>query len=405
MASKLPLADVKVLDFMWVLAGPGITRSLADYGATVVRVEALTRTDPVRTVGPFKDNQVTTEGSALWWNNNAGKYGITLDMSKPATRAVVLDLVRWADVVSESFSPKAMKNWDLDYEALRKIKPDIIMISSCLMGQTGPLSRFAGFGNLAAALCGFYNLVGWPDRTPSGPFSAYTDYIAPRLGLAALMAALIHRKQTGEGQYIDQAQAESALHFLTLPIVDNAANGREYRPVDNYDATHAPHGVYPAAGDDRWIAIACRTEEEWRALCAVMEQPALASDPRFLSLSDRHRERIALDASISEWTRRLDPHELQRRLQAVGIPAHTVQNTFDLASDPQFAHRNHFVEAPHGTLGKTFVENSRFKLSRTPAQITRSAPSIGEYNEYVLGQLLGYSEERVSELAIEGIFG
>jgi crotonobetainyl-CoA:carnitine CoA-transferase CaiB-like acyl-CoA transferase len=405
MASKLPLADVKVLDFMWVLAGPGITRSLADYGATVVRVEALTRTDPVRTVGPFKDNQVTTEGSALWWNNNAGKYGITLDMSKPATRAVVLDLVRWADVVSESFSPKAMKAWDLDYESLRKIKPDIIMISSCLMGQTGPLSRFAGFGNLAAALCGFYNLVGWPDRTPSGPFSAYTDYIAPRFGLAALMAALIHRKQTGEGQYIDQAQAESALHFLTLPIADNAANGREYRPVDNYDATHAPHGVYQAAGDDRWIAIACRTDDQWRALCAAMEQPALASDPRFPSFSDRQRERVALDLAISEWTRGFDPHELERRLQAVGVPAHTVQNTFDMTSDPQLAHRNHFVEAPHSTFGKTFVENSRFKLSRTPAQITRSAPSIGEYNEYVLGQLLGYSEERVSELAIEGIFG
>jgi crotonobetainyl-CoA:carnitine CoA-transferase CaiB-like acyl-CoA transferase len=405
MASKLPLADIKVLDFMWVLAGPGIMRSLADYGATVVRVEALTRTDPVRTVGPFKDNQVTTEGSALWWNNNAGKYGITLDMSKPSARAVVLDLVRWADVVSESFSPKAMKAWDLDYESLRKIKPDIIMISSCLMGQTGPLSRFAGFGNLAAALCGFYNLVGWPDRTPSGPFSAYTDYIAPRFGLAALMAALIHRKQTGEGQYIDQAQAESALHFLTLPIVDSAANGREYRPVDNYDATHAPHGVYPAAGDDRWIAIACRTDDHWHALCTGMEQPALARDPRFQSLPDRQRERIALDAAISEWTRQFDPHELERRLQGVGVPAHTVQNTFDMAVDPQLAHRDHFVEAAHGTLGKTFVENSRFKLSRTPAQITRSAPSIGEYNEYVLGQLLDYSEERVSELAIEGIFG
>ena len=405
MAAKMPLADVKVLDFMWVLAGPGITRSLADYGATVVRVEAVTRTDPVRTVGPFKDNQVTLEGSALWWNNNAGKYGITLDMAKPGARAVVHDLVRWADVVTESFSPKAMKAWDLDYAALRKIKPDIIMISSCLMGQTGPLARFAGFGNLAAALCGFYNLVGWPDRTPSGPFSAYTDYIAPRFGLAALMAALIHRKLTGEGQYIDQAQAESALQFLAVPLVDNAANGRQYNPVANYDAAYAPHGVYPAAGDDRWVAIACRTEAQWGALCAAMDQPELAHDSRYQTFVGRQHDRAALDLAISAWTRHLEPQVIERKLQAVGVAAHTVQNTFDLAADPQFAHRDHFLEAPHSTLGRTSVENSRFKLSRTPAQVTRGAPALGEYNQYVLAQLLDYREEQISELAVEGIFG
>ncbi len=405
MAATLPLADVKVLDFMWVLAGPGITRGLADYGATVVRVEALSRTDPVRTVGPFKDSKVTQESSALWWNNNAGKYGITLDMSKPAARAVVQDLVRWADVVSESFSPKAMRAWGLDYDSLRKIKPDIIMIRSCLMGQTGPLSRFAGFGNLAAAMCGFYNLVGWPDRVPSGPFSAYTDYIAPRFGLAAVMAALIHRKVTGEGQYIDQAQAESALQFLTLPIADNAVNGREYLPVANYDPNHAPHGVYPAAGDDRWVAIACRTDDHWQALCAVMGRSDLARDPRFQNLSGRQQERTALDAAISEWTRRLDPHQIEHQLQAVGVPAHTVQNMFDITKDPQLAHRGHFVEVPHSTLGSTFVENSRFRLSRTPAQVRRSSPALGEHNQFVLEQLLGYSEERISTLAAEEIFG
>lgn len=404
-STKLPLADVKILDFFWVLAGPGITRSLADYGATVVRVEATTRTDPVRTVGPFKDNKVSTESSALWWNNNAGKYGITLDMSKPAARAVACDLVRWADVVTESFSPKAMRGWGLDYESLRKIKPDIIMISSCLMGQTGPLSRFAGFGNLAAALCGFYNLVGWPDRLPSGPFSAYTDYIAPRFGLATLMAALIHRRLTGEGQYIDQAQAESALHFLTLPIVDNAACGRDYRPVANYDAVHAPHGVYPAAGDDRWVAIACRTEENWGALCAAMDQPELARDARFQNFDARQRNRADLDLVIAEWTRRLEPLAVEQKLQAVGVAAHTVQNTFDMIADPQLAARGHFVEASHGTFERTWVENSRFRLARTPAQVTRGANGLGEHNQHILEQFLGYSEERVSALAVEGIFG
>ena len=405
MAAKLPLEDVKVLDFMWVLAGPGITRSLADYGATVVRVEATNRTDPVRTVGPFQNNQVSQEGSALWWNNNAGKYGITLEMSKPGALAVVHDLVRWADVVTESFSPKAMRAWNLDYAALRAIKPDIIMMSSCLMGQTGPLARFAGFGNLAAALCGFYNLVGWPDRTPSGPFSAYTDYIAPRFGLTVLMAALIHRKLTGEGQYIDQAQAESALHFLTLPLVDNAATGREYRPIGNYDPVYAPHGVYPAAGEDRWVAIACASDDQWQALCSAIEAPELARDPRYQSAAGRQRDRELLDRALSAWTSQHEPLAIERRLQAAGVPAHTLQNTFDLAADPQLVHHEHFVQVSHGTLGETCVENSRFRLSRTPARVCRGAPALGEYNQYVLGQLLGYNDERISELAIEGILG
>jgi crotonobetainyl-CoA:carnitine CoA-transferase CaiB-like acyl-CoA transferase len=259
-ANKLPFHGVKVLDFMWVLAGPGITRLLADYGATVIRIESTNRTDPTRTVGPFQDAKIGTESSALWGNNNAGKYGITLDLSTAGARAIVMDLVRWADIVCEAFSPKAMRAWGFDYESLRQAKPDLIMLSTCLMGQSGPLSRFAGFGNLAAALCGFYNLVGWPDRPPSGPFSAYTDYIAPRFGACALIAALIHKKLTGEGQYIDQAQAESALHFLSLPIIDFSANGRSYKPVGNHDLYHAPHGVYAAAGNDRWVTIACRNE-------------------------------------------------------------------------------------------------------------------------------------------------
>jgi crotonobetainyl-CoA:carnitine CoA-transferase CaiB-like acyl-CoA transferase len=405
MAREQALADVKVLDFMWVLAGPGITRSMADYGATVVRVEATSRTDPTRTVGPFQGGRAGQETSALWWNNNAGKYGITLDMAKPGARAIVHDLVRWADVVCEAFSPKAMRAWGLDYESLRVIKPDVIMLSSCLMGQSGPLARFAGFGNLAAALCGFYNLVGWPDRPPTGPFSAYTDYIAPRFGLAALMAALIHRKQTGEGQYIDQAQAESALQFLAMPVMDQAANGRDYSPVANDDLYHAPHGVYPVAGEDRWIAIACRTEDQWSALCGAMGNPALVSEAQFASFAARHANRAALDAVIGAWTREFEPGTLERQLQVAGVPAHTVQNAFDMAADAQLAHREHFVETPHTTLGRAWAENSRYKLSRTPARIERGAPTLGESNQYVLEQILGYPEERIAELVIEGALG
>jgi crotonobetainyl-CoA:carnitine CoA-transferase CaiB-like acyl-CoA transferase len=402
---ELPLKDLKILDFMWVLAGPGVTRMLADYGATVVRIESTERIDPTRTVGPFQDDNTSPEYSALWGNNNAGKYSLTLDLSRPKAREVVFDLVRWADAVGEAFSPKAMRNWGFDYESLRKIKPDIIMLSTCLMGQTGPLARFAGFGNLAAALCGFYNLVGWPDRSPSGPFSAYTDYIGPRFATVALMAALIHRKRTGQGQYIDLSQAESALHFLTVPLLDTAANGRDYRPVDNYDPDHAPHGVYPAAGDDRWVAIACRSEDQWRALCHAMKQPNLAADTRFERLTLRQTNRAELDKIISQWTAEFDPRQTEQTLQAVGVPAYTVQTADDMWSDPQLHHRRHFVQVPHAAMEKTYVENSRFQLSRTPAQVNRAGPTLGEHNEYVLATILGYDEERITDLVADGALG
>ena len=402
MATRLPLDDVKVLDFMWVLAGPGVTRTLADYGATVVRIEATGRPDPTRTVGPFVGNDTNPEKSALFANNNAGKLGITLDLAKPSAREVVLDLVRWADVVSESFSPKAMRAWGFDYESLRKVKPDIIMISSCLMGQTGPLARFAGFGNLAAALIGFYNLVGWPDRPPSGPFSAYTDYIAPRFGLVAVMAALIHRRLTGEGQYIDQAQAESSLQFLTVPLLDHAANGRISHPVANYDANFAPHGAYPAAGDDQWVAIACRNDREWQALARAMGRAELGSDPRFANVAGRQAAQAEIDGIINEWTARRPPRETEHLLQELGVPAHGVQNAAEIYSDPQVKHRGQLVEVPHPVSGTMWIEDSRYKLSRTPAKVERAAPTLGQHTQYVLEELLGYGEDRVSQLVVDG---
>src|SRR5271170_4554167 len=226
MAHDLPLKDVKICDFMWVMAGPASTRILADYGATVVRIESPTRID--------------------------------------TARALVHDLVRWADVVTESFSPKAMRAWGFDYESLRKVNPQLIMLSSCLMGQSGPLSKIAGFGNMAAAISGFHNLTGWPDRPPAGVFGAYTDYVAPRFTAMAILAALDYRRRKGEGQYIDQSQAECAIHFLGPAILDYTVNGRVDQRVGNSDAAFAPHGVYPAAGDDNWVAIVCRDDGEWR---------------------------------------------------------------------------------------------------------------------------------------------
>ena len=403
MIPDLPLADLKILDFTWVMAGPAATRVLADYGATVVRIESSRRLDTGRTIGPFHDGQPGVEHSGFFQNVNAGKLGLTLDLAQDAGRAVALDLVRWADVVTESFSPKAMRAWGFDYASLRQVKPDIIMVSTCLMGQSGPLAQFAGFGNLAAAISGFFSVTGWPDRPPAGPFGAYTDYVAPRFTASAILAALEYRRRTGQGQYIDQSQAESALHFLTPALLDYTVNGRRQERVGNVDAHLAPHGVYPAAGQDRWLAITVSHDAQWQALCEVIERPELAHDSRFVTPTARLAHHAALDTLLTAWTQEHDAHTAEAALQARGVPASAVQNSQELYSDPQLVQRGHFVQLPHSLHGTTTIEASRFRLSRTPARVERAAPTLGGDNQYVLETILGYSSERIAALAATGV--
>lgn len=394
-----PLADVRVLDFMWVLAGPAASRVLADYGATVVRIESSTRIDTARTLAPYRDGQPGPERSGIFHNVNAGKRMLTLDPTSAAGREVVLDLVRWADVVTESFSPGAMARLGFDYETLRGVKPDVIMLSTCLMGQTGPLARFAGYGNLAAALSGFSNLGGWPDRPPSGPFSAYTDYVSPRFVAVSILAALEHRRRTGEGQFIDCSQAEASLHFLGPALLDHAVNGRLWERQGNRDPHDAPHGVYPASGDDRWIALAVRTDAQWASLCELMGTPSLLR--RFADANARLASAAELDDLVAAWTREHEAHALVERLQAAGIPASVVQSSRDLADDPQLRHRGHFLTVDHPD-GPTVIEASRFRLMRTPATPPSEAPSYGRHAEEVLTTILGYDEERITTLIAAG---
>jgi benzylsuccinate CoA-transferase BbsF subunit len=399
------LGDVRVLDFMWVMAGPTATRVLADYGATIVRVESTRRLDTARTLAPYIGAQPGPENSGVFHNLNIGKHMLTLDPTTPEGRAVVLDLVAWADVVTEAFSPGTMARWALDYETLAAVKPDLIMLSTSLMGQTGPLARFAGYGNLAAAISGFSNLGGWPDRPPAGPFSAYTDYVSPRFVAVAILAALEHRRRTGEGQHIDLSQTEAALHFLGPAFLDFAVNGRAPHRVGNRDPQAVPHGAYPTVEDDGWVAIAVTNDAEWRALAVLMDQPTLADDPRFATLEGRLTHVDRLESMVAEWTRTQDRHGCAERLQEVGVPASPVQTSRDLCHDPQLLHRGHFVRVPHLTHGTTVVEASRFRLSRTPGNIRGPAPTFGQDNDFVLRELLGYDDDRITRLARSGALG
>ncbi len=271
-----PLEGVRLLDLSWAIAGPTIGRTMADFGATVIRVETADHVDVARVSAPFIDDVPGLDSSGLLFNMSAGKRSVSLNLRHPDANRVLEDLVRWSDVVVESFSPRASAALGLDYQRLAALRPNLIMLSTCLFGQTGPLRRCAGFGSTGAAMIGFGQLAGWPGRPAGGPWGAYTDYVSPRFALCTVLAALDHRRRTGHGQYLDFAQAEATAHFLTPALLDEAVN--HHGPVNqgNSDPNMAPHGVYPCAGDDRWVAIACRDDRDWEALANLLGRTDLA---------------------------------------------------------------------------------------------------------------------------------
>ena len=389
-----PLDGVKILDLFWILAGPGATRMLADYGATVVHVESTRHIDTLRVIPPYQFSHPHVEGSGAFQSANANKLGLTLDLGAEAGREVALEFVRWADVVTESFAPGVIDNYGLGWETLREVNPDLIMISSCLMGQSGPWRDFTGFGNLAASVTGFQQIASWPDRAPSGPYGAYTDFIAVRYNAVSILAALEQRDRTGRGQYIDMSQAEAALHFQTPAVLDYTLNGTTTRASGNQDLVMHPHDVYPCVGEDRWVAIAVRDEVDWKALCMVMEQPDLEA---------HQGDRDAVEQALREWTQSRNAGEVAAALQARGVPAHEVLDTPGLFACPQLQQRGHYVGTEHEIYQTTTVESSRLRLARSAERVPKSALSFGRDNRAVLEEILGYTPERIALLAEQGV--
>lgn len=398
---KLPLAGLKVLDFMWAIAGPMSTRMLADYGAEVIRVESTSHADACRTMRPYVDGEAALENAALFHSCNANKIMLTLDLTNPGAREIIFDLVGWADIVSESFSPGVISKLGFGYEKLREVNPSLIMLSTCLMGQTGPLSKFAGYGNLAAAISGFHEMTGWPDRDAAGPFNAYTDYIAPKFNASVLLAALDHRRRTGEGQYIDLSQSETALHFLAPALLDTLVNDRAASRRGNRDDLFAPHGCYAVAGQDKWIAIAVEDDRAWKTFCERLGRPDLAREGRFVSADDRLINAAELDSIVSALIEGRDGNELEALLQDGGVACHLVQDSAAAFADPQLAARGHFVSIEGGGV-KSIIEDTRSKLSRTPARLRLGLPTLGRDNFEVLDKVLGYDGEKIAELVIAG---
>jgi len=397
-----PLAGIKVMDLAWVVAGPVIGRALADFGATVIRVESSRRVETARLMGPFPDGKADTQHSTLYDNCNTNKLGLSLDLSQEAARAVARDLARWADVVIESFMPGQMARFGLDYESLRRTNPSLIMLSTSLMGQTGPLANLAGYGNIGAALSGYQMIVGAADQLPVGPFGPYTDYVGPRFGLVTLLAALDHRRRTGEGAFIDVSQAEAGIAFLAPQIADYHSCGRIARAQGNRDPAFAPHGVFRALGRDSWVAIVARDDAEWRSLAAISGGPQLARDPRFETLAARKANEDALEEIIAAWTRTREALSIEEQLQAQGVAAYVAASTDEFVNDPQLRALQHIRRLPHSLGGDSVFESARYQLSDTPAAYERPAPHFGRDNEYVLRELLGYDAEQIFSLAACG---
>ena len=505
---KKPLEGVKVVGFTWYVAGPQTTKTLAACGAEVISIEGRTRVDPQRTTGPYKDGASGVDRSGDFNQYNAGKMSIALNLANPKGVEIAKKLIARADIVVENYAGGVVKRMGLGYEELRKVKPDIIMLSACMQGQTGPHADHPGTGYQLTALSGFYYITGWPDEEPTPPDGPYPDYIVPRFSVLAILAALDYRRRTGKGQYIDLSQYENALHFMGPPLLENVVNNQVPTRVANsspYAAPHgayrcrsedrwcglsiatddewadlcrlmnnpewvqearfstlearrenreeldglieeitvergsgelarmvtnagalarrleggeeelagdaefteragvaAPHGAYYCKPEDRWCAIAVQTDEEWQSFCRVIGSPAWTKDAKFSTLKSRQENGEELDRLIGEWTVNFSAEEVMTMMQAAGVPAGVLETGQDLMDkDPQLRHRGLFEELDHPEIGKYRAAGTAFKLSKSLTEL-KSAPTLGEHNEYILKEILGMSDEEVVQLVIDG---
>ncbi len=403
----LPLDGVRVADFSWVVAGPLTGRWLADYGADVIKVESMAKIDGLRKGPPYQGGKFHINGSAYYAAANTGKRCILLNLNRPRGLEAAKRLIQWADVVIENFTPGQMAKWGLDYESLREIKPEIIMISLSIQGQTGPHRLLPGLGPMLAGLAGLGHLTGWEDGPPSGVSVVYTDAASPQFASLALAAALEYRARTGKGQYIDLSQFETSVWLLGAAMLDWTVNGRNQGRVGNQLTggdvpIAAPHGAYPCIGDDKWCALAVFSDEQWQAFGRVIGSPAWTQDARFASHEARRRNTQALDELVGRWTRQFAADEVMRRMQAAGVPAGVVHDQRGLYEDPQLNALDHYVWLDHLDMGRYHTERLAPRLSRTPAQIRRPAPLIGEHSEEVCKQVLGYSDAEYDAMLAEG---
>ncbi len=399
---------LKILEFGGGAAGPLGTRYFADHGATVVRVESEQRPDFLRLLRYTPGTAGGLDASHMFAMLNVNKLGVALNMSHAKGPQIARRLVAWADVVAENFAPRAMAKWGLDYASLAPSRPHLIMISTCLNGQTGPDRNYPGFGGQGSALAGFNPLTGWPDREPLGPYGTITDSLSPRFVALLVASALLRRRRTGLGQYIDLSQVEAGVVCLTENILTYAATGEVLGRMGNRSRYAVPHGAFRCAAqdgdDDRWVVIAVHDDEDWRRFRRAIGDPPWAADTRFDTAAGRQAAVDALEEHLSSWTRARRAEEVMALLQAAGVEAGVAENFEDLGRDPQLAHRRHFREVVHPVIGKHLCETNGIRFSAAREEIRIPAPCLGQHNDFVYRELLGMSAEEYAELQEEGVF-
>ena len=401
----LALQGIRVLDFTWIHAGPSATRILSDQGAQVIKVES---NQALAVVGGPSSN--TARGLGQRHNWNAGKRSISLNMKTDAGKNLARRLVAVSDVVAENFSGRVMPSWGLDYEGVRKIKPDIIMLSMSGFGRSGPWKDRVSYGQTLQAWSGFTNLTGFPDTRPSGPASAYSDAVGGMTGAQAVLLALIQRANTGLGQWIDVSQMEAMstlLGPLVLELSVNKSNKTGVQRTGNR-LSHgggAPHNAYRCQGNDRWIAITVFTDEEWGSFVNAIGSPAWASEDRFATVDSREEHADDLDTLVESWTLNQSAEAAMQLLQTAGVAAGVVQTGEDMANnDPQLRERGTFQQVPDAAGVLRTIERAPYQLSRTPGSVTRGAPEFGADQDFVLSEILGLNDEELAEAAIAGAF-
>jgi benzylsuccinate CoA-transferase BbsF subunit len=405
----LPLSDVRVIDFTWLGAGPYTTRVLADHGADVIRVESGRRMDRLRILPPFRDGDRmdSVNRSGYFADRNCNKRAITVDLKKPEGLDLVLRMLAVSDVMASNFAPGTMAKLGLGYDAVRAVRPDIVYLEMGMQGADGPDAKVVGYGQTVSALTGLHHLSGLPGDTPVGTGTNYPDHVAaPAHAAFAVLAALRHRRRTGQGQRIDVAQTETMVGLLGPAVLDFTVNGRTQMPQGNRAEYAAPQGVYPAAGDDRWVALSALDDGHWSAICAVLGTDLL-DDPLFATFADRQLEHDALDAEIGRRTADLEPFALVDQLQAAGVPAGVMETYQDLLeTDEQLRHRGHFAVLDHPEMGPSAYNAPPFSLSGLTEPVMRTpAPLFGQHTREVLGELLDIDDAGFDQLVADEVLG
>ncbi len=403
MENNGPLKGIRVIEFTSAWAGPYTTCLLGFLGADIIKVESLKRIDHARYISfSTGKNFETPDESSVFNSINVNKQSVTLNLKHPKAIEISKKLIAESHIMVENMRPGVINKLGLGYESIKAIKSDIIYLSSSSCGQDGPDAKFVGYAPNFASIGGFTFNTGYEDWGPSN-FTGSIDIKSATASAFAILAALCHHQNTGEGQYIDLASQETVAILNTDMLLDFIMNGREVKRKGNRDEVMAPHNCYKCSGKDKWISIAIETDEEWESLCCVMGKEDLITDERYLDTNSRWKNQDELDDIINDWTKDFDHQELMITLQKAGVAAAPSYCSEDLFNDPHIKERKIFQETEHPVIGKDWVVAPPWRLSETPASIKRQAPTIGEHNKEIICDLLGMTEDELQQLVKEEV--